>query len=149
MEEKGLILSIVLIGVVFLITLFYCWILFQILQRVPKENQQFPSWFVWLFVIPWLGFVFQWLMLPYGIPNALKKTYANNQDAVNAAETLFKIGLGQVILTTLGILTPINVLNQILAIAGIVLWILYWVKIVKFRNTYMTMAPAVVTSPKE
>lgn len=137
MEEQVFKMSVALIIVIFIVTIFYCWTLFNILQRIPKEKHQFPSWFVWLFLIPWVGFVFQWIMLPFGIPNALKKVSPNDQDAVSAADMLFKVGLAEMILTLFGFFLPIHPVNQIAAILGMALWITYWVLIVRFRNKYL------------
>ena len=133
-------ISVLIVFVVYFITIFYCYVLYQILKRVPRENQQFPSWFVWLFLLPWAGLIFQWIMLPFGIPNAFKKTFPANQDAIHAADTLFKVAIAQLILTCFGIFVPLHPVNQIAAIVGLVCWIVYWVMIVKFKNKYLTAA---------
>jgi len=126
-----------LMGIVYeIITAIFCFTLYTILQRITPEKRQFPNWFVWIFLIPYVGFIFQWIMLPFGIPNAFKNTFPVNQDAIAAADTLFKLGLAQVILTMFGIFFPIHPVNQVAGIAGIVLWILYWVKIIQFKKTF-------------
>lgn len=137
MDDQIFKLSIALVILIFIVTVFYCLNLFNILQRIPKEKQQFPSWFVWLFLIPWVGFVFQWIMLPFGIPNALKKVVSNDQDAIAATDMLFKIGLAQMIMTLFGFFLPIHPINQIAAILGLVLWIAYWVMIMRFKKKYL------------
>lgn len=136
-EDNIFKISVLLISAVFLITIFYCYVLHQILRRVPRENQQFPSWFVWLFLIPWVGLIFQWIMLPFGIPNAFKKTFSTNQEAIRAADMLVKLALAQLILTMFGIFFPIQPINQIAAILGLIFWIIYWIMIVRFKNKYL------------
>lgn len=133
-HQIGLIVTAVAI---FFITVVYCWVLFQIMQRIPRDKHQFPSWFIWLFLIPWVGLIFQLIMLPFGIPNTFKRAFPNNQNAISAAETLFKLGLAQVILTIFGMFLPIPPVNHIAAVTGFVLWIVYWVMIVKFKNAYL------------
>src|SRR3990167_1823679 len=123
--------------IIFLVTIVYCWVLFQIMQRVPRDKHQFPSWFIWLFLIPWIGLVFQLIMLPFGIPNTFKRAFPNNQDAIRDADNLFKMGLTQVVLTVFGMFLPIPPINHIASVAGFILWIVYWVMIVKFKNTYL------------
>jgi hypothetical protein len=137
MDDQVFKLSVALVIVVFIVTIFYCLTLFNSLQKIPKEKHQFPSWFVWLFLIPWVGFVFQFIMLPFGIPNTLKKVSPNDQAVVDAANMLFKVGLAEMILTLFGFFLPIHPINQIAAILGMVLWIVYWVLIVRFRNKYL------------
>lgn len=137
MEDRVFQLSVLMVVAVFIITAFYCWSLFRVIQRVPKDKHQFPSWFIWLFLIPYVGFVFQWIMLPFGIPNTFKNLLSNNADATKAAELLFKIGLGQVIFTTFSFFLPLYPVNQIAGVLGLILWILYWVKIISFKNKYL------------
>lgn len=138
MDDQIFTLSLALIAVLLIATFFYCLTLFKILQQVPKENQLFPSWFVWLFLVPWVGLVFQFIMLPFGIPSALKKTFATNQDAIASADILLKLGLAQVILILLGIFLPVHPINQIISIFGLGVWIAYWVMIVRFKKQYLT-----------
>ena len=137
MDDQVFKLSLVFIVVIFIITFLYCLTLFKILHRVPKENQAFPSWFVWLFLIPWVGFIFQFIMLPFGIPNALKKTFPADQDAIESADVLLKLGLAQVILILLGIFLPVHPINQIVSVLGLGVWIAYWVMIVRFDKRYL------------
>lgn len=137
MDEQAFKLSVALILIVLIATFFYCLTLFNVLKRIPKENQSFPSWFVWLFLIPWVGFVFQFIMLPFGIPNAIKKTFPKNENAVEAADLLLKLGLAQVILIMLGILITVHPINQIISIFGLGVWITYWVMIVKFDKRFL------------
>ena len=137
MEEQVFVISAVIIGILLIITFFFCLTLFKILGRVPVENQGFPRWFVWLFFIPWLGLIFQFMMLPFGIPNAFKKTCSTNQDAIAAADVLLKLGLAQVILILLGMLLPMHPLKQIASLLGLGAWIAYWIMVVRFDKQYL------------
>lgn len=117
--------------------IFYCNVLYGIMQHVPKDKHQFPAWLTWLFLIPWIGFIFEWIILPFGIPNTFKKAFANNQDAIFSANTLFKLGLAQMILLMFGIFVRFRPYNQIAIVISLLLWAAYWVLIVKFKNTYL------------
>ena len=131
---KAFIIIILLISVVAVIL--YCLTLFKMLKRIPKEYHQFPAWFVWLFLVPLVGVIFQWIMLPFGIPNTLKKYFANNQEALTKAKILFRIGLAQVIILTIsaGALPPYD---RAAGFVSVALWILYWVKCVRFRKQFL------------
>lgn len=115
---------------------FYCLTLYRLLQKIPSENHRFPSWFVWMFLVPIVGIVFQWMMLPFGIPATLKKYFANNPEALLKARLLFKIGLAQVIIITVGALA-LPPIDRGFAFLGIALWIWYWVIAVKFKNRFL------------
>lgn len=130
-------ISVLVLFTVFVVKIFYCYMLNNILNRVPRENQQYPQWFIWLCLIPLLGVVFEWIMLPFGIPNAFKKMFATNQEAINAANSLFKLAIAQLVFTMLGIFFIIKPINQLSAILGIVFWIIYWVQIVQFDKKYL------------
>jgi hypothetical protein len=133
-------ISVLILVIVYVATFFYCYTLYGILKRLPRENQQFPSWFVWLFLVPWIGLIFQWIMSPFGIPSALKKTLSTNQVAIQDANNLFKLALAQLIFTFFGIFFPMHPVNQISAVLGIIFWIVYWVMIVRFKNKYLVMS---------
>lgn len=137
MEDQAFKLGVAVILVIFAVTIVWCWVLYQIMQRIPSDKHQFPSWFIWLFLIPWVGFVFQFIMLPFGIPNTLKRAFPNDQNAITSADTLFKIGLAQVILTLFGMFFPIRLVADVFAVVGFGLWFAYWYLIVKFKNTYL------------
>lgn len=107
------------------------------MQQVPAEKQQFPGWLVWLFLIPIVSIVMQWIMLPFGMPNSFKNVVGDNKDALIEIKTIHGLGLALVILITLSM---IPVLNFFAAIPTIVLWILYWVKVVKFKKQFLLNA---------
>lgn len=121
--------------IVVIASVLFCWTLYSLLRRIPPEDQQFPSWFVWLFLIPYVGFIFQWIMLPWGIPNALKKHFATNQDAIADADILFKLGLAQFVVMLFSLIFQ-HALGFYLGWLGIALWIVYWLLIIRFKTRY-------------
>ncbi|PIZ03869.1 MAG: hypothetical protein COY58_07200 [Gammaproteobacteria bacterium CG_4_10_14_0_8_um_filter_38_16] len=134
MDEHFLRLSVLVI-ITGIVMLLFSWTLFSLLRRIPRNNQIFPSWFVWLFVVPYIGLIFQWIMLPFGIPNALKKHFATHQDAIHAANVLFKLGLAQAIVAILSLVFA-HILGFYLGWLGIALWLIYWGLIIRFRMVY-------------
>jgi branched-subunit amino acid ABC-type transport system permease component len=126
----------IIIGII--INLFFSWSMYKALKLVPEKNHIFPSWFVWLFIIPLVGFVFHWIMLPFGIPQAFEKTVTGNETAVRSAKQLFLLGLILVVLITMGF---IPFLGFVPALAGVIIWIVYWVLVVKFREMYLDSKP--------
>ena len=136
-EDRIFKISVLMFFITVVATIFYCIELCLIMKRIPREKHQFPTWFVWMFFFPFVGVVFKWIMIPFAIPNALKKQFPNNQDAIHSANRLFKIGLVQIAAITISLCLPIRPYNHIFMFIGFVLWMVYWVLIVKFKNKYM------------
>jgi len=123
---------VVVVGLI--VSVFFSWSMYKALKLVPVEHYIFPRWFVWLMIIPVVGLFFQWMMLPFGIPQAFEKTVAGNEAGVRDAKKLFALGLAFVILVTLGIIPFFGFLT---GIAGLIIWIIYWYQVVQFRQTYL------------
>lgn len=106
-------------------------------KHIPEDKRSFPNWFTWFFLIPFVELIFVWMMLPFGVPNALRKTLQDNAAAAKDAGTLKGLGLTLAILKTVVWLShSVSVLALPLAIGALVIFIIYWVKIVGFRNKY-------------
>ncbi len=121
----------------FIVMIFFCLSMYGAMNRVPADKQKFPGWLVWLFLLPLVGIVMQWIMLPFGIPDSFKNVVGDNKDALGQIKTIHGIGLAVVILMTMSF---IPVLNVFAAIPTIVLWIIYWVKVVGFKNQFLLNA---------
>ena len=131
-ESKDLIIALLIVA-----TFFFCFTLQKMMGRIPKENLSISNGYVWLFLIPIVGLIFKWIMLPFAIPKALKKTFPNNQDAINITNTLFKLGLVQVIFTSLALIFPMRPYSLIATTISLLVWIVYWILIVLFKNKYL------------
>lgn len=129
------------------------------LKYVPESKRVFPNWFIWMQLVPFANIVFGWIMIPFGIPDNLRNALSDNSAALKAIKTLKGVGFAMMILTTLLIFFNIIVRTMILmqsphitqslhdlmmldlvalpfAIANIVLWIIYWVKVVDIRKYF-------------
>lgn len=125
-------------AVIYLFMIAFCWTLFATLQKIPKESRVFPNWFTWLFLIPVVGFIFQWIMMPFGIPMALKNHFKTDQNAVGSANILFRVGLAQVVLASIGLFIHVSPVSEIIASLGIILWLSYWFFILRFKKKYLS-----------
>ncbi|HLB56299.1 MAG TPA: hypothetical protein VJK30_03085 [Coxiellaceae bacterium] len=135
------------------------------MKHVPIEKRVFPNWFIWMRFIPLAGFVFDWMMLPFGIPHGLRNAVSENKIAVRAANILKRVGLahfifsfGFLVTNTLRIATVnhaasgvswIEIAFVIFLLLDIPALIIYWVKIVSFRKKYLTASPAIQTQSTE
>lgn len=120
-------------------------------NQVPKEHHVCSAgllWFFLLFVlnlffiwlggnIAWLSFfnilsmVFYWIMIPFAVPNTLRKYLANNPEAVRKTRHMFGVGLAWVICSTVALFPP---LAGLFGIASLVLMIIYWCQVVSVRQ---------------
>ncbi|MBK2123715.1 hypothetical protein [Fangia hongkongensis] len=120
---------VICIVIYYLIAVLFSLSIYKLAKRIDKDKQIFPAWFAWMFLIPIVGYVFRWMMLPFGIGKALK--HYDSAEIRKKGSTLFGLGLSVVILP---LISWISFLSIAVAIASIVLFILYWVKAVQTRK---------------
>lgn len=116
--------------------IFFCLSLYSAMKKVPEKQRSFPAWFSWMIAIPFLHLIFAWIMIPFGIPGSFKRHCQDNHAALAKAKSLFGVGLALVILMSLSILPYINIGT---GVATLVLYIIYWVKIVKFKKRFLVV----------
>ena len=124
------------LGLAFIIAnIFFSISLYKGLKRIPPEKLLFPAWFVWMFFVPVVGYVFYWLMLPFGVPRSFREAVPDNPAAQKRASTLFGLGLAQCILLIVALNSYVILF---LGLPWLIVWILYWLKAVEFRKLYLT-----------
>lgn len=159
-----MIILMVLIIPICIFVLFTC-SLQKTMKHVPIEKRVFPNWFIWMRFIPLAGFVFDWMLLPFGIPHGLRNVVSENKIAVCAANKLKTVGIvhfilsfGFLVMNTLRIVTAnhatsglswIAIAFGIVVLLDLIVLIIYWVKIVSFRKKYLTVSPAIQTQSAE
>jgi len=120
---------LIMIVAFYLFSILFSWSVYKLLKVIDKDKQISKPWFAWLFLVPVVGYVFQWIVLPFGVGNALKK-YQDMAIKLRG-DTLFILGLALVILP---IVTFVPIISPFASIACIVIYIIYWIKIVKVRK---------------
>ncbi len=151
-------IDLLLIG--FVVGFFVCVILYlcslkKTMRCVPSDKRIFPNWFIWMMVIPVIGYVFTWLMLPFGIPHGLRNIAVNNKDALRETVYLKVLGLVTVILPPFIIFmqaifkdfgeatSSVSVFTGALLFLSVVLYLVsiitYWIRTVSFRKKYFNV----------
>ena len=133
-DDQLFMMTLVAIIIFFIINIFFSISLYKALKRVPPEKLLFPAWFAWMFYVPVAGYVFYWLVLPFGVPRSFRQALPNNPEAQSRAGTLFGLGL------TFCIFLTVSLIPYALAVVGLpwlIIWIIYWAKVVKFRKMYL------------
>jgi hypothetical protein len=118
----------------YLVRVLFCLSLYKSLRLVPESKLEFPAWFAFMILIPLAGIVFSWMVVPFNIPKSFERAVAGNAEAETKARSLFGIGLTLVILETVAWIPYIGFIAMI---PTIVLWIIFWVKVVDFRRNYL------------
>jgi cobalamin synthase len=114
-----------LIGIIYLlIAIWFFYNIYRCVSKIPENQRVFPAWFAWLCLIPVIGYVFMWMVLPFGVGKSLQQH--ENVQIQAKGRTLFGLGLALVILP---LLTFIPLVNIFISITMLVLFILYWVNI--------------------
>lgn len=111
--------------------IFFILSLSKTMRHVPKQFHVFPQWFLWMLLIPFVEFVFSWIMLPFGIPYAMQAAVPDNPEALRKSKVIFGLGLSLMITISFFIIPYLNLLAMI---GAFVLWIIYWVEVVNFRR---------------
>lgn len=89
-----------------------------------------PSGNVWLILIPLFGLVWQFIVVN-AIADSLKEEFAKRNITCDEVRPGYGIGLTYSILFCCSIIPFIGILA---ALAGLICWIIYWVKIADYKN---------------
>lgn len=128
-----LVFVIIIMAVAFAISILFCLSLYKGLQLIPENKLDFPAWFAWMILIPVAGVVFIWLTV-FNVSNSFARATEGNAEAQEKAKSLFGLGLAYAILSSAAWIPYIGTLA---GIPLLVIWIIYWVKVVDFRRHYL------------
>lgn len=89
-----------------------------------------PSVNVWLLLIPIFGLVWHFIVINK-LADSISAEATSKDIKITEPRPAYQIGLAMCILNCLFFIPGVNVLT---GIAGLVCWILYWVKITAYKN---------------
>jgi hypothetical protein len=113
--------------ILFVVWCFFCLSYYNAMKRIPETYQGLPDWLIWFMLIPFIGFIIAWIMLPFGLPRALMRYSAFEPTLAPLARKLFQQGLTTQILVTLSLLFSwLPFIGTLLSIAALVFFVLYW-----------------------
>ena len=135
---------IVIMAVIILISIIvyalFCLSIYKGLKLVPDDKLLFPRFLVWLMLIPGIGVIFFWLVLPFNVPTSFSRTVPENGRAQKDAVTLKGLGLAYAIMPLLAYSVFFGMpafVGSLANLAILPIWIIYWVKVVAFRKSYL------------
>ncbi|MCW3071580.1 MAG: hypothetical protein JWO44_1470 [Bacteroidetes bacterium] len=118
----------ILIGLIPMI--FYLLTLQNTLNEVSPHNRQMPPGQVWLMLIPFFGMVWQFIVVNR-IADSLRAECTERNIPMEEERPGASIGLAYCILFCCGI---IPILGSLASIAGLVCWIIYWIRIAGYKT---------------
>lgn len=124
-----IIIALVIIG----LAIWFSATCYTTMTKIPEPKRVFPAWLCWLMLIPVAGYIFSWIMLPFGIPKSGCAAVPNNPDMERRAKVLFWLGIAYLVLTFFAIFLH-SAGIPFLSIITFVLWIIYWVMLPGFRR---------------
>jgi len=104
---------------------------------------------VWLQLIPLFGLVWQFMVVTK-IAESIQKELSDNTSfsfeentasQINSNQPRPTYGIGMAY-CTLFCLTMIPVLGRLASLAGLICWIIYWVRIANYKNRIQTQRPS-------
>jgi hypothetical protein len=124
-----IILFIMLFGILLLPLILYLLTLQKTLNLVRPENRHMEPGLVWLALIPIFSIIWNFFIVTK-VAESLRLEFKQRNIPTGAEKPGYTIGLAYCILVCC---TIIPVLGLLTSIAGLVCWIIYWVKISGYK----------------
>ncbi len=125
-----LIVVAVIFGISLIPMIFFLLTLQNTLNAVSFENRKMEPGLVWLSLIPLFGMVWQFIVVDR-MAGSLQAEFAKRGIATEEARPGNSIGLAYCILFCCSL---IPFLGYITSIAGLICWIIYWIRINDYKN---------------
>jgi hypothetical protein len=132
-----LVFYLVFLGGIIALAVMYLLNLQNLLKEIDPANRKVEPGNVWLMLIPLFNIVYPFILYP-NISDSLKKEF-ESRGIPEQGDYYRSIGITMPILGLCGI---IPVLGILAAIANLVLWIMYWVKMSEYKNKLKTSPKA-------
>jgi hypothetical protein len=129
-------LFLVIFAILILPTVFFLLTLQKVLSKCSPRNRTMSPGLVWLQIIPFFGFIWQFFVV-FAVANSLDNEFAARRTPEEPKPGQ-SLGLAMCITR---VCTVIPFLGIFAGLASVVLWIVYWVKIAGFSRK-LDFAPA-------
>jgi hypothetical protein len=124
-------LILVLCGGLIVLAVFYLKNLQDLLRECDPKNRQVPPGNVWLMFIPVFNYVYGFILY-LKISETLKREF-EYRNAPQSGDYLKVLGILMPSLNVAGLL-PIPLTKALLGLAGLIIFIIYWVKTAEMKN---------------
>ena len=123
-------LILIIVVIALLPQIFYLLTLQNTLSKVSPSNRKMVPGQVWLSLIPLFGIVWQFIIVTR-ISESLRAEFYERQISVPEEKPGYGLGIAYCVLYCCSI---IPILGGLASLGGLVVWIIYWVKINEYKN---------------
>jgi hypothetical protein len=119
--------ALTILSINVILNIFFDLSLHKTMRMIPEQYQSLPPGLLWLIIIPGVGYIFEWIMLPFGVPRTLESFFKDHHsDKKPSHAQFFGLGLATVIV-------QLVFFAPFFGAATWVLKIIYWAKAVNIR----------------
>ncbi len=136
-ETALLMTSLITAGVLLIPFILYMVTLQNTLKLIAQANRKMEPGLVWLLFIPIFGVIWHF-MIVIRLSESIANEARSREIVLDSLEPGKQLGTAMCVLFVLSI---IPVIGSITAIAGMVCWIIYWVRIAGYKRTLETATP--------
>jgi len=129
-------LLILFLGIWLIPAIFYLISMQGALEAVSPKNRSLTPGLVWLYLIPLFNLIWQFFIV-VNVSASLKREYTERQ-AQNVGDCGYGLGIAMCIVSVCAI---IPILWFFMWVAALILWIIYWAKIVELKNGLLATRP--------
>lgn len=122
------------LGITLIPAIFYLMTLQSTFDTISMENRKMPSGNVWLLLIPVFGIVWHFIVVKK-LADSIKAEADSKGIKIAELNPAYNIGLAMCILSCLSLIPGLKLFT---GIAGMVCWIIYWVKITEYKKILLT-----------
>ena len=134
--------GLIAISVLFIPAIFYLLTLSRALEKCSPASRTMQPGMVWLMLIPFFGLIWNFFIV-LALSNSLGREFPARGVTQLDPEPGKSIGLAMCVCMACGI---IPVLGIVASLVSLVLWVVYWIKIVEFSRL-LDQFPAQTTVP--
>jgi hypothetical protein len=138
--ESGMMLQLLLLAGIIVLGIFFLLTQYRILELIHPENRRMPSGNVWLQLIPIFGHIYQFVVISRisdSIRNELNTPIGDSifaEDPVpSGIRPTFIVGILYAVFMCLTLI-PLTYIKSLFALAGVILWIVYWVQLARYKK---------------
>lgn len=118
------------VGIFLVVAIFFILTLSRALAKCSPQSRTLPPGMLWLLLIPLVNLVWQFFVV-MGMSNSLGNEFRARGMANAPQEPGKQLGIAMCVCSVCGIIPYLGILA---GLAGLVLWIMYWVKMVEFSR---------------
>lgn len=136
-----ILLLFVLFGIVLTIGILYILTLYNAMKAVSPQNRKMEPGMVWLLLIPLFNMVWQFIVVNK-LSASIESEYTSRGLPCKSRPT-YNIGLAFAILSCVNVVVYWSLpLRNLVGLAIIVCWIIYWVQVSDYKKELQRLPPA-------